>query len=103
MYPGGQARVRPHQPAVIMAESGEVISYGELERRSNRLAHFLRSSGLRRGDHYAILMENHARYVECCCAGERAGLYYTCINSHLTPDEVAYILDNSESRVLITS
>jgi len=43
-------------------------------------------------------MENNARYVECCAAGERAGLYYTCINSYLPPDEVAYILDNSESR-----
>ena len=48
-------------------------------------------------------MENNARYVECCSAGERAGLYYTCVNSYLTPDEAAYILDNSESKVLITS
>ena len=36
----------------------------------------------RRLDHYAIFMENNARYVECCGAGERAGLYYTCINSY---------------------
>jgi long-chain acyl-CoA synthetase len=48
-------------------------------------------------------MENHPRYVECCAAGERSGLYYTCINSHLTPQEVAYILNNSESKLLITS
>ena len=38
-----------------------------------------------------------------CGAGERAGLYYTCINSYLTAEEVAYIVDNSESQVLITS
>jgi acyl-coenzyme A synthetase/AMP-(fatty) acid ligase len=75
----------------------------ELERRSNRLAHFLRSAGLGRLDHYAIFMGNNARYVECCSTGERAGLYYTCVNSYLTPDEVAYILDNSESKILITS
>jgi long-chain acyl-CoA synthetase len=48
-------------------------------------------------------MENHVRYVEACAAGERAGLYYTCINSYLQPDEVAYLLENSRSRVLITS
>ena len=48
-------------------------------------------------------MENNPRYVECCSAGERAGLCYTCANSYLTADEVAYILDNSESKVLITS
>ena len=48
-------------------------------------------------------MENHPRFVEACVAGERSGLYYTCINSHLTAEELAYILDNSQSQVLITS
>jgi long-chain acyl-CoA synthetase len=103
MYPGFQAEIRPHQPAIIMAQSGEMITYAELDRRSNQLAHLLRASGLARLDHYAIFMENNARYIECCSAGERAGLYYTCINSYLTPDEAAYILDKSESKILITS
>jgi long-chain acyl-CoA synthetase len=86
-----------------MAGSGKVLTYGELERRSNRLAHLLRANDLRRLDHYAVFMENHIRYAECCAAGERAGLYYTCINSFLTPDEVAYVVNNSESKILITS
>jgi long-chain acyl-CoA synthetase len=103
MYPGVQAKIRPQQPAFIMATSGEAVTYAELERRSNRLAHFLRASGLSRLDHYAIFMENNARYVECCSAGERAGLYYTCINSYLTPEELAYIADNSDAKILITS
>ncbi|HEY2709833.1 MAG TPA: AMP-binding protein [Caulobacteraceae bacterium] len=103
MYPGDQVKVRPDQPAFIMAGSGETVTYAELDRRSNRLAHFLRGEGLRRLGHYSIFMENHARYVECCAAGERAGLYYTCINSYLQPEEVAYLLQNSRSTVLITS
>ncbi len=103
MYPGVHAKSHPDRPAFIMAESGEAVSYGELERRSNRLAHFLRASGLKRHGHYALFMENNARYVECNAAGERAGLYYTCVNSYLQPDELAYILDNSEAKVLITS
>jgi long-chain acyl-CoA synthetase len=103
MYPGLQAQLRPQQPAFIMAQSGETVTYAELERRSNRLAHFLRAAGLGRLDHYAIFMENNARYIECCSAGERSGLYYTCVNSYLTSDELAYILENSESKVLITS
>jgi long-chain acyl-CoA synthetase len=86
-----------------MAASGESLSYGELDARSNRLAHFLRAKGLQRLDHYAIFMENHARYLEACVAGERSGLYYTCVNSYLTADELAYIVNNSRSRVLITS
>src|SRR5271166_4894351 len=103
MYPGLQATIRPEQPAFIMAASGEAVTYAELERRSNRLAHLLRSVGLGRLDHYAIFMENNARYVECCGAGERAGLYYTCVNSYLAAEELSYILDNSEAKVLITS
>src|SRR5215471_7068133 len=103
MYPGEHARLRPDQPAVVMAGSGETLTYGELERRSNRLAHLLRANGLRRLDHFAVFMENNIRYAECCAAGERAGLYYTCINSYLAPDEVAYIVNNSESKILITS
>jgi len=103
MYPGIYASKHASRPAVIMAQSGETLTYAELEARTNRLAHFLRSRGLKRLDHYAILMENNIRYVECCGAGERAGLYYTCINSYLTPDEVAYIVNNSESKMLITS
>ena len=103
MYPGTHARARADQPAVIMAGSGEIITYADLESRTNRLAHFLRANGLRHRDHYSIFMENNARYVETCGAGERTGLYYTCVNSFLTPDELAYILANSESKILITS
>ena len=103
MYPGKTARSHPDRAAVIMAGTGETISYGELEARSNRLAHLLRARGLRRLDHYSIYMENHPRYVEACAAGERSGHYYTCVNSFLTVEELAYILQNSQSKVLIAS
>ena len=103
MYPGKYAARQPDHPAVIMAQTGAVLTYGELEARSNRLAHLLRARGLHRLDHYAIFMENNAHYVECCSAGARTGVYYTCVNSFLTPEELAYILNNSESQILITS
>src|SRR5438477_9546230 len=103
MYPGQHARLRPLQPAFIMAATGEAVTYRELDARSNRLAHLFRKHGLKRLDHYAIFMENNSRYLEACGAGERSGLYFTCVNSYLTPAELAYILTNSESRILITS
>lgn len=103
MYTGTHARLRPLQPAFIMAATGETVTYRELEARSNRLAHLFRKQGLKRLDHYSIFMENNARYLEACGAGERSGLYYTCINSFLTPDELAYLLVNSQSKILITS
>jgi long-chain acyl-CoA synthetase len=103
MYPGPHALQRAEQPAIVMGRSGETINYRELEARSNRLAHLLRAIGLKRLDHYAIFMENHPRFIECCAAGERWGLYFTCINSFLTADELAYVVNNSLSKVLITS
>jgi long-chain acyl-CoA synthetase len=103
VYTGKQAQLHPLRPAFIMAGSGETVTYAELEARSNRLAHLLRRRGLKRLDHYAVFMENNSRYLEACGAGERSGLYYTCVNSYLTASELAYILDNSESRILITS
>ncbi len=103
MYPGAHAETHPTRPAFIMARSGEVVTYGELDARSNRLAHLLRWLGLKPLDHYSIFMENHSRFIECCSAGHRAGLYYTCINSFLRSAELAYIINNSQSQVLIVS
>ena len=103
MYSGKYAQQHADRPAFIMATSGESLTYAELEIRSNRLAHLLRAQGLQRLDHYAIFMENNSRFIEACMAGERTGLYYTCVNAFLTADELAYILNNSESQLLITS
>ena len=103
MYPAIHAQQHPDRPAFIMASSGAVTTYGELDARSNRLAHLLRATGLKQRDHLAVFMENNAHYLVTNAAGERAGLYYTCINSFLTAQELAYIVDNSDSLVLITS
>jgi long-chain acyl-CoA synthetase len=103
MYTGKHAQLRPLQPAFIMASTGEAVTYRELDARTNRLAHLFRKRGLMRRDHYAIFMENNSRYLEACGAGERSGLYFTCVNSYLTAGELAYILTNSQSRILITS
>ena len=103
MYAAQYAQNDPDRLAFIMASSGLSMTYGELESHSNRLAHLLRGQGLYRLDHYAMFMENNHRYIEACMAGERSGLYCTCINAYLTADELAYIVNNSESKVLITS
>src|SRR4051794_13120555 len=103
MYPGKHAVERPDDPAFIMASSGETVTFGEYEARANRLAHLFRDARLRRTDHIAILMENNPRMLECEGAAERTGLYFTCINSYLSPDEVAYIVNDCQARVFITS
>jgi long-chain acyl-CoA synthetase len=103
MYARQHAVEHPDQPAIIMGTSGETVTYGEYEARCNQLAHFLRAAGLRRGDHIAVFMENQPRLLEIEGGAERAGLYYTLINIYLAPDEVAYIVTNSRSRLLFSS
>lgn len=103
MYARQHAMDHPDQPAIIMGATGETMTYGEYEARSNRAAHLLRAAGLKRGDHIAVLMENSTRMLEIAAAAERTGLYFTLINTYLQPDEVAYIVANSKSRLLFTS
>ena len=103
MYPGQFAQDRRDEPAIVMATSGETITFGEYEARCNRLAHLYRDVGLQARDHVAFFMENNPRLLECEGAGERTGLYYTCINSYLAPDEVAYLINDSQSQIVVTS
>jgi len=103
MYPPEEAKARPDDPAFIMATSGEVVTFGEYEARANRLAHLFRAQGLKWGDHVAFFMENNPRLLECEGAAERSGLYYTLVNSYLSVDEVAYIVNDCQARVFVTS
>jgi len=102
-HPGIWAVEQPDHPAVVMAGSGEVLTYKELDARANRLAHLLRDQGLESGDTIALFMENQIRFMEVVWAALRSGLYITAVNSYLTADEVAYIVDNSDAKVVISS
>ena len=103
MYAVEHAIEHPGKPAIIMAGTAEIVTYGEYERRCNQVTHLLRAAGLERGDHIAILSENHPRLLEIEGAAERIGLYYTLVNAHLGPDEVAYIVDDCRARVVFSS
>ena len=76
---GAHAAAHPDRPAVVMAGSGAVTTYRQLDERSNRLAHVFRRAGLRTGDHVALMMENGSPFLEAAWAAQRAGLYYTCL------------------------
>jgi len=103
MYPGLHARTRPDHAAIVMAGTGERVTYRELDERSNRLAHLWHERGLRRGDHVAILLANDPRWFDAVWAALRSGLYYTPVNWHLTPAEVAYIVQDCGARSVLTS
>jgi long-chain acyl-CoA synthetase len=98
-----QAMAHPDKPAIIMASSGETVTFGEFEERANRVAHLLRDAGLRRADHIAVLMENSPQLLEIEAGAERAGLYFSLMNTYLGAGEVAYVVANSQAKALFTS
>jgi long-chain acyl-CoA synthetase len=103
MIPAEVAARAPERPAVVMAGSGEVVTYRQLEDRSNQLAHLFRARGLQPGGSIALLLENSAHSHEIMWAAQRAGLYYTAINTHLTAPEAAYIIDDCGATLLVSS
>ena len=102
-YPGTPAARTPNKPAVVMASSGEVVSYAELDEMANRLSQLFRAAGLEPGDHMAFCMENRAEYLPIMWGAHYAGLFYTAISSRLTTEEIAYIIEDSGSKAFITS
>ena len=97
------AREHGDKPAIIMAESGATLSYAELERQSNQIAHLFRSRGLRPGDYIAVLMENRPEFFPVVWAAQRSGLLYTPVNWHLSAAEAAYIVADCGARLLVSS
>jgi long-chain acyl-CoA synthetase len=103
MHPSIHAKSHPDKPAYVMAASGETVTYGQLEARSNQGAHLFRQLGLKAGDAVALFMDNSPRYYEVLWAAQRSGLRFTCISSKLTAGEVEYIAKDSGAKALIAS
>ena len=88
MHLGKIAAEQPGKAAIIMAGSGQAISFAELDVAANKLAHVLFDAGLRPGDHIAFMLENRWEFLAIAWAAQRSGLYYTPVSSRLQADEI---------------
>jgi acyl-CoA synthetase (AMP-forming)/AMP-acid ligase II len=77
------------------------MTFAEVDARVNRLANALLALGLRRGDRVAALLDNSPRAIETRFALMKAGLCMVALNVRQAPEEHAYIVNDSDSRVLI--
>ena len=102
-HPFHHAARTPDKPACVMARTGEVVTYRQLEERSNQGAQLFRRLGLKRGDTIALLMDNSARYFEICFAAQRSGLFFTAMSTRLSVEEAEYIIRDCGAKVLIVS
>jgi fatty-acyl-CoA synthase len=94
---------QPEKVAVKELESGRSLTYGQLNRLGNALAYRLEKDfGLQKGDRIAILAENRLEYVLLFSAAQKGGFILVPMNYRLAPAEVAYLVERSAPRMIIT-
>ena len=84
MHPSHFSAVTPDKPAVIMARTGEITTFRQMNEASNRAAHLLRSLGLKPGDAVAVCLSNTPDDFALAWAAQRSGLYFVALSSRLT-------------------
>jgi len=77
------------------------IDWGDASRRSNNLARALIERGAKSGDKLAFYMRNRPEYCETMAAAFKARLTHVNINYRYKPDEVFYIIDNSDAQTVV--
>ena len=103
LHPIAHAANRPDHPAVIMAGSGDQMTYGQMDASSNRFAQMLRAKGFKPDDAFAVLLENRIEYFPLFWGSQRAGTLLVPISTRLTAPEIAYIVKDSGAKLLVTS
>lgn len=93
----------PSDPASVFIELADATqySYGYLEQETARIAQFLTTKGIKKGDRVAVQTEKspHVLFLYLACL--RAGFVYLPLNTAYTKSELAYFLDNAEPSLVV--
>ena len=81
----------------------EWMTYGAIDRLSNKLGNYLKETGIRRGDRVAILYENSFDYVIAYFAVLKVGAIEVSMNTETTVDTVTHALNDSGAKAIVTS
>ncbi|MDX3225105.1 long-chain fatty acid--CoA ligase [Streptomyces sp. ME19-01-6] len=98
-WPVRRARKTPHRTALVHQD--RTISYAELYERTTRLAHALRTAGIRHGDRIAYLGANHPSFLETMFASGMLGAVFVPLNTRLAAPEIAFQLEDAGAKALI--
>ncbi|RCX07362.1 AMP-binding protein [Extensimonas vulgaris] len=98
-----RAAATPDRTALVLAESCARLSAGELAQSTLRMAHWLVAQGLQTGERFAVVLENRFEILALVLAAQHAGLYAAVLSTHLTPAEIAYIVQDCDARLVIAS
>jgi len=103
MHPYQHALAHPSRLAFVIADTGERLSYRELDEGSNRAAQLFRSLGLVAGDRIGLMLRNRLEFPILYWGAQRSGLFVTLISTHLKPGEAAYILNDCGAKLFISA
>jgi amino acid adenylation domain-containing protein len=95
-----QASRQPNALAVVYGE--KQISYGELNRRANRLAHYLRAHGVGRETRVGVLMERSANWIVALLGILKAGGVYVPLDGSYPAGRLRFMVEDAEIRLLLT-
>lgn len=93
----------PDKPAVIVSDSGQALTYAQLNARSNQAAHLFRSLGAKPGDPIAMCVENTQEFFPVVCGALRSGLRVAPVSSRLTITEIAFVVRDCGAKVAVLS
>lgn len=92
----------PDRTAIVEPD-GATLTFRQLAERVHRVSHALRAAGLRPGDCVVAMAPNGSVYHTLRLATAQTGLYFTPISHHLTPPEVAYVLDDCAAALIVVN
>lgn len=101
MHPRDHLNDGAGRPALVMAASGDSLSFDALDRQANQWAQLFRRRGLRPGDRIALWMGNDPLFFVLCWAAHNSGLFYVPVSNRLTGGEAAFIVRDSDARLVI--
>ncbi|HWU32171.1 MAG TPA: acyl-CoA synthetase [Marmoricola sp.] len=84
----------PDKPAVQVGD--QTISFGDLEKKSNKLAHFLASRGIGKGDHVGLYSKNSIEHVIALMAILKVRAVAINVNYRYVQGELEYLFDNAD-------
>lgn len=86
---------------VAVTDGARQVKYAELERDANRFANALVARGLKPGDKISAICNNSVGFVKALFGIHRAGLVWVPINTMLGPEDMGYILDHAEVKIVL--
>lgn len=98
-----RAAAAPDKPFLFSEADGRQFTYREFEEVVGRVAGMLRANGVRKGDVVSLLLPNSVEYVIAYFACWHIGALAGPINSLLKSQEIAYVISNSEARLLLVN